>query len=194
MNNEKMDLPIGVSNRHVHLSVEDAEKLYWAGYELTKIKDLSQPGQFAAEECLTLKGPKWEISKVRILWPYRKESQVEILMADQFKLWTMAPIRLSGDLEWSAPVELIAANWNSIQLEEWMIIAKRHVHMTPADAETYWVKDGETIKVKCDGERGLIFDEVVVRVTNSSALDLHIDTEEANAAGLKNWSRVELVK
>jgi len=188
-----IQVPIWVSNRHIHLSKSDAEKLFWEWYELTKIKDLSQPWQYAAEECITLKWPKGEISKVRILWPYRSQTQVEILMADQFKLWTMAPIRLSWDLKWSAPIEIIAPNWNQISIEEWMIIAKRHIHMLPSDAEHFWVQNNQIVKIKCWWERWLTFDEVVVRITDTSKLDTHIDTEEWNAAWLKTWDVAEII-
>ena len=188
-----MQVPIWVSNRHIHLSKDDAEKLFGEWFELTKKSDLSQPWQYAAEECVVLKWPKWEIAKVRILWPYRPQTQVEILMADQFKLWTMAPIRLSGDLKWSAPVTIAAPNWNEISIEEWMIIAKRHIHMLPSDAEAYWVQNNQIVKIKCGGERGLTFDEVVVRVTDTSKLDTHIDTEEWNAAKLKTGDEAEIV-
>ena len=114
-------------------------------------------------------------------------------MADQFKLWTMAPIRLSGDLKWSAPVTIVAPNGNEISIEEWMIIAKRHIHMLPSDAEAYGVQNNQIVKIKCGGERGLIFDEVVVRVTDTSKLDTHIDTEEWNAAKLKTGDEAEII-
>lgn len=186
-------IPVWVSNRHVHLSREDAEALFWPWYELTKIKDISQPWQFAAEECVILKWPKWQIEKVRILWPYRPQTQVEILLADQFKLWVSAPIRLSWDLEWTPWLEIIA--WEkSITIPQWVIIAKRHIHMLPQDAEKFWVVDNQIVKIKCGWERWLIFDEVVVRVTDTSKLDTHIDTEEANAAWLTNWAEIELIK
>ena len=188
-----MQVPIWVSNRHIHLSKADAEKLFGEWFELTKKSDLSQPWQYAAEECVVLKWPKWGIAKVRILWPYRPQTQVEILMADQFKLWTMAPIRLSGDLKWSAPVTIVAPNGNEISIEEWMIIAKRHIHMLPSDAEAYEVQNNQIVKIKCGGERGLIFDEVVVRVTDTSKLDTHIDTEEWNAAKLKTGDEAEII-
>lgn len=185
-------IPLWVSNRHVHLSKTDAEALFGEWFELTPIKDLSQPGQFAAAECVILKWPKWQIEKVRILWPYRPQTQVEILMADQFKLWVMAPIRLSWDLEWTPGLEIVA--WEkSITIPQWVMIAKRHIHMLPEDAEKYGVRDHQIVKIKCGGERWLIFDEVVVRVTTTSKLDTHIDTEEANAAWVSNWSIIELI-
>lgn len=186
-------IPLWVSNRHIHLSKADAEALFWEWFQLTPIKDLSQPWQFAADECVILKWPKWQIEKVRILWPYRPQTQVEILMADQFKLWVMAPIRLSGDLEHSAWIDIIWPDGKEISISEWMIIAKRHIHMTPADAEKYWVQNNQIVKIKCWWERGLVFDEVVIRVTEASKLDTHIDVEEANAAALPQSSSVELL-
>ena len=188
-----MQVHIWISNRHIHLSKADAEILFWEWFELTKKNDLSQPWQYAAEECVILKWPKWQIEKVRILGPYRPQTQVEILMADQFKLWVMAPIRLSGDLKWSAWITIIAPNGNEITIEEWTIIAKRHIHMLPADAEAYGVQNNQIVKIKCWGERGLIFDEVVVRVTDTSKLDTHIDTEEWNAAKLKTGDEAEII-
>lgn len=189
----EMQVPIWVSNRHVHLSREDAEKLFGEGYELTKIKDLSQPWQFAAAECVTLKWPKGQIEKVRILWPYRPQSQVEIFIADQFKLWSTAPIRLSGDLKNSAGVTIVAQDWKELVLEEWMIVAKRHIHMTPEDAKNYGVQNNQIVQIKCGWERWLIFDEVVIRVTETSTLDTHLDVEEANAACLAQWATAEIL-
>lgn len=185
-------IPLWVSNRHIHLSKVDAEALFWEWFQLTPIKDLSQPWQFAAAECVILKWPKGQIEKVRILWPYRPQTQVEILTADQFKLWVMAPIRLSWDLEWTPWID-VEANWKTITLNSGVIIAKRHIHMLPSDAEYYWVKDHQVVKIKCGGERATIYDEVVIRVTDTSKLDTHIDTEEANAAWLVNWTTIELI-
>ena len=186
-------IPLWVSNRHIHLSKADAEALFGEGFQLTPIKDLSQPWQFAAAECVTLKWPKWQIEKVRILWPYRPQTQVEILMADQFKLWILAPIRLSGDLKHSAWVDIVWPDGKELSISEWMIIAKRHIHMTPADAEKYGVQNNQIVKIKCWWERWLVFDEVVIRVADASSLDTHIDVEEANAAALPQSSSVELL-
>jgi len=178
-----MRTPIGISNRHIHLSQSDANTLFGSNYQLTKMKDLSQPGQFAAEETVIIKGPKSEIAKVRVLGPYRKFSQVEILASDNFKLGTNAPLRLSGDLEGSEAIEVIGPN-GTLHLNQGLIVAKRHIHMTVADAELFGVTDGEIVKVKTPGERGLVFDNVVIRVDDSLLLDMHIDIDEANAAGL----------
>lgn len=178
-----MRTSIGISNRHIHLSQSDANTLFGSNYQLTKMKDLSQPGQFAAEETVIIKGPKSEIAKVRVLGPYRKFSQVEILASDNFKLGTNAPLRLSGDLEGSEAIEVIGPN-GTLHLNQGLIVAKRHIHMTVADAELFGVTDGQIVKVKTPGERGLVFDNVVIRVDDSFLLDMHIDIDEANAAGL----------
>lgn len=187
-----MRVPIWISNRHVHLSQADANTLFGPNHQLKCVKNLSQPGQFACEETLTLQGPKGSIEKVRILWPYRKFSQVEIMLGDTFKLGIPTPIRESGNLEGSAPVKLIGPV-GELDLEQWMIVAKRHIHMTVADAKNFWVTDGQIVQVKTNGERELIFDEVVIRVNDSYALDMHIDVEEGNAAWLKQGDRWELI-
>ncbi len=187
-----MRVPIGISNRHVHLSQADANTLFGSNYELTPMKELSQPGQYACAETLTIKGPKWELSKVRILGPYRKFSQVEIMMGDNFKLGTQAPIRESGDLEGSAGITLIGPA-GEVELKQGLIVAKRHIHMSVADAQDFWVYNGQIVKVKTNGIRALVFDEVVIRVDDRFALDMHIDVEEGNAAGLQQGDWWELI-
>ena len=187
-----MRVPIWVSNRHIHLTQADANTLFWSNHELVKIKDLSQPGQYAAEECVIIKGPKSEIGKVRVLGPYRKQTQVEIMAWDAVKLWVTAPIRESWDLKGSGNITVIGPNW-TLELQEGLIIAKRHIHMTVADAQNFWVENWQIVKVKTNGERWLIFDNVVIRVSDSFALDTHIDIEEANAAALRQWDRWELI-
>ena len=187
-----MRVPIWVSNRHIHLTQADANTLFWPNHELVKIKDLSQPGQFASEECVIIKGPKAEIAKVRVLGPYRKQTQVEVMAWDTVKLWTPAPIRESWDLKGSAPITVIWPN-GTLELKEGMIVAKRHIHMTVADAKNFGVENWQIVKVKTNGERGLIFDNVVIRVSDSFALDTHIDIEEANAAALKQGDWWELI-
>ncbi|HCB51753.1 TPA: phosphate propanoyltransferase [Patescibacteria group bacterium] len=182
-----------MSNRHIHLSQIDAEKLFGKGYEYKKMKDLSQPGQYACEECVSIKGPKGQIDGVRILGPYRKMTQVEVLLADTFKLGIKAPISLSGHLQGTPGVEIVGP-MGSIQLEQGLIVAKRHLHITVAEAKDFGLEDGQTISVKAMGERGLVFDNVVVRATDDSALDMHIDTEEANAAGLGAGAWGEIIK
>ncbi|MDR2540887.1 MAG: phosphate propanoyltransferase [Candidatus Peribacteria bacterium] len=178
-----MRVPIGISNRHLHLSQEDANTLFGANYECRQMKDLSQPGQYACEETLTIKGPKGEITGVRVLGPYRKFTQVEILASDNYKLGTKAPVRESGDLEGSAEIEIIGPN-GSVGLKQGLIVAQRHIHMTVADAENFGVKNGDIVKVSTSGERAVVFENVVIRASDKFALDMHIDMDEANGAGL----------
>ena len=172
---------VEVSARHVHLSKEDVAVLFGEGKELTYVRDLSQPGQFVCEERVDIIGPKRSIANVVILMPERKESQVEVSMTDCFTLGAIGPVRESGDLEGSAPITLKGPA-GELKLEKGLIVAKRHVHMTPEDAERLGVSDKQIVKVKVDTARPLIFDDVVVRVSPSYALAMHVDTDEANAA------------
>jgi putative phosphotransacetylase len=180
------------SNRHIHLCLEDLEKLFGKGYQLNKIKDLIQPGEHACKETVKISGPKGDIDKVRILGPLRKFTQVEISMGDAVRLGVSAPVRGSGDTKGSAPIK-ITGPAGTAELKEGCIVAKRHVHMTLKDAQFYGLKDGELVSVKCGGERGLIFDNVMVRASDKMLLECHIDIEEANAAGLKNGDMVTIL-
>lgn len=190
---EEKEIPIGISNRHIHLCQEDLETCFGDDYKLTPVKDLSQPGQFACKETMTICGPKGAIEKVRILGPVRRETQIELLSADNFKLGIKAPVRLSGDLKDSAPVTLVGPK-GSVNLARGGIVAQRHIHMTAEDAEALDVHDGEIVSIESDGSRGGIYRNVIVRVTNTSALDCHIDTEEANAMGITSASKIKIVK
>ncbi|EEM05209.1 Acetate kinase [Bacillus pseudomycoides] len=176
-------IPIGVSNRHVHLTSEDLEKLFGEGYELLVAKELSQPGEFAAKETVTIKTEKAEIPKVRILGPIRKFTQVEISKTDARKLGVDAPIRASGNIDGTPGITLIGPK-GSLKIEKGVIIAERHIHMTPQDAEKFQVKDGQYASVKVEGSRGLIFNQVLIRVKDTYALDMHIDTDEANSGNI----------
>ncbi|HHV43049.1 MAG TPA: phosphate propanoyltransferase [Firmicutes bacterium] len=182
---------IGVSNRHIHLSKEDLATLFGEGHELTKIKDLSQPGQFATDEKVIIVGPKGAITGVRVLGPVRKATQVEISRTDSFALGVRPPIRDSGDLEGSPGIVVVGPK-GSVQLTKGVIIAKRHIHMTPEDAANFGVVDKQIVSVKIPGERALIFDEVLIRVRDDFYLELHLDTDEANAAAVGNgdWAEV----
>ncbi|AEX84803.1 phosphate propanoyltransferase [Marinitoga sp. 1135] len=185
---------VGVSNRHVHLSKEDLEILFGEGYELHPIKDLKQPGQYAAEEVVTLEGPKGKIERVRVLGPVRKETQVEISQTDAFKLGVTAPVRDSGDLDGTPGIKLIGPK-GSVEIKKGLILAKRHIHMLPEDAEKYGVKDKDLVYVIVDkGDRKLIFGDVLVRVSPKYALEFHVDTDEANAALLKTGDEVKIVE
>lgn len=186
-------IPVGISNRHIHLSQIDLYTLFGAGYQLTKIKDLSQPMQYACKETLTIGGPKGAIEKVRILGPVRSESQVEILQADCFKLGITAPVRLSGDLQGTPGITLIGPQ-GSILLSQGLMIAQRHIHMTQEEAKHLGVSDGEQVSIQIDGLRGGNYSNVVIRANNTSALECHIDTEEANAMKLASTSKITIIK
>lgn len=186
-------IPVGISNRHVHLSPGDLECLFGKGATLSAIKDLSQPGQYASKESVMLIGPKGYIDNVRILGPPRGRTQVELLAQDTFKLGVAAPLRLSGSIDDTPGITICGPN-GCIQIEEGVIVAKRHIHMTPGDAKRFGCHDGEVVRVVCSGERGGVLDNVLIRVTETSGLDFHIDTEEANCMGLKNQDSVTIIK
>ncbi|PEA54029.1 propanediol utilization protein [Bacillus pseudomycoides] len=185
-------IPIGVSNRHIHVTNEDLEKLFGDGYELTVAKELSQPGEFAAEETVTIKTEKSEIVKVRILGPVRKLTQVEISKTDARHLGINAPLRSSGNIDGTPGITLIGPN-DEIQIDKGVIVAERHIHMTPQDATQFQVSDGQYVSVKVNGDRGLIFNQVLIRVKDTYALDMHIDTDEANSANIKTGDFGELI-
>ena len=172
---------VETSARHVHLTQADIETLFGAGATLTHKKDLSQPGQFACEERVTVVGPKKEIANVIVLGPARPASQVELSLTDARTIGVAAPVRESGDIEGSAPCKIVGP-CGEVELDCGVIAAKRHIHMTPADAEVLGVTDKQIVKVKVDTERALIYDNVVVRVHPNFALAMHIDTDESNAA------------
>lgn len=188
-----MQIPIGVSNRHIHLTKEHVEKLFGENYELTSKKELSQPGEFAAEETVTIKTEKSEIAKVRILGPIRKVTQIEISKTDAFHLGIKAPVRASGDIEGTPGIKIVGPN-GELTIDKGVIIAERHIHMTSNDAEKLGVEDGQYVSIKVSGERELTFNRVLIRVKDTYALDMHIDTDEANAAGLKTGDVGELLK
>lgn len=176
-------VPVGISNRHIHLSQADLDQLFGAGYQLTSMKELSQPGQFACKETVTICGPKGAIEKVRVLGPVRKETQIEIVAGDCFKLGVKAPAKLSGDLADTPGITVVGPK-GSVQTAQGLIVAQRHIHMAPADAQAYGVQDGQIVKIRVSGLRGGIYDNVAIRVTTSSKLECHLDTEEANAMGV----------
>ena len=178
-------IPVGVSNRHVHVSREDLDILYGKGYELTKKGDLKQPGQFASNETVTIRGPKGEFNKVRILGPIRKESQVEISKTDSFRLGIRPPIRESGCLEGTPGLEVIGPK-GTVVMPQGAIIALRHIHMTPEQAQAMGVKDKDIVEVETFGERHGVFGDVLIRVSDKFSLEMHVDVDEANACALSN--------
>lgn len=191
--NQDVTIPIGVSNRHIHLSRKDLDALFGAGYELTKMKDLKQPGQYAAEEKVTVKGPKGEFKNVRILGPVRDETQIEISLSDGFTLGVTPPIRESGKLKDSASVEIVGPK-GSVLKSEGAIAALRHIHMTPEIAEKLNIMDKDMVDVEISGARKAVLGNVLVRVSDKYALEMHVDLDEANACGLKNNDEVKIVK
>lgn len=178
-------IPVGVSNRYVHVSQEDLEVLFGKGYELTKKSVLKQPGQYASNETVTIRGPKGEFERVRILGPVRAKSQVEISKTDSFRLGIKPPIRESGKLDGTPGIEIIGPK-GKIVLSYGAIIAFRHIHMTPEQALAMGLRDNEIVDVETFGERKGIFGDVLVRVSDKSALEMHVDVDEANAFSLNN--------
>ena len=178
----KKSVLVEISAHHVHVSEKDLEILFGKGHQLTNKKDLSQPGQFACEERVTVVGPKREIKGVSILGPCRPQTQVEISLTEARSIGVSAPIRESGDLAGSPGCKLVGP-CGEVEITEGVIAAKRHIHMTPADAEKYGIVDKQIVSVKIPTEgRALVFGDVVARVSDSYALAMHIDTDEANAA------------
>ena len=190
--NEDALIPVGISNRHINLSQEDFETLFGAGATMTHFKDLSQPGQFACKEVMTIVGPGGAIERVRLLGPARKQTQVEVSVADCFKLGIKAPLRDSGDLAGSAPITIVGPK-GSVNIPEGCIIALKHIHMHTDDAARLGLKDRDHVNVQTCGERNLMFQEVLIRVSDKFKLEMHVDMDEANAASLSNGDKVRIV-
>ena len=187
-------IPIGVSNRHIHLSKADLETLFGKGYELTPIKDLSQPGQYACKELLTIVGPSMRpIENVRVLGPVRKNSQVEISATDSYALKVKPPVRESGNIKDSAPIRIIGP-CGVVELNEGCIIANRHIHMSPDEAKVFGVSDGDYVDIDVNGKRRTRWFDVQVRVHKDFRLEMHVDTDDANAAGIGNGFIVTIAK
>ena len=188
------DIPVGVSNRHIHLSREHLDILFGQGYELTPIKELSQPGQYACKEVLTIIGPSMRpIENVRVLGPVRKASQVEISATDSYVLKVKPPVRESGNIKGSAPIRIVGPK-GIVELPEGCIIANRHIHMSPSDAEVFGVRDGDYVDIDVNGKRRTRWFDVQVRVHKDFRLEMHVDTDDANAAGIGNGFIVTVVK
>lgn len=191
---QEKTVPVGVSNRHIHLTREHLEILFGKGYELTPLKDLSQPGQYACKELLTIVGPSLRpIENVRVLGPLRKQSQVEISRTDSYVLKVKPPVRESGKLDGSAGITIIGPK-GAVSLEEGCIIANRHIHMSVEEGAAFGLKDGDYVTVEADGERRTRFYDVQVRVSEAFRLEMHIDTDDANAAGIGNGAKVRIVE
>lgn len=187
-----MKVTVGVSNRHVHLTKQDLETLFGIGHELTKVKDINQPGQFASAEMVTLKTEKNEIKKVRVLGPVRPYTQVEISKTDAFTLGLKPPMRESGDVIGSASITLIGPN-GTLDLKEGCIIATRHIHATKEDAKRLGLEGIDKVSVRVGGEKGGVMENVSVRVADNSYYEMHIDTDDANAHFISNGDELEII-
>jgi len=185
---------INLSNHHIHLTTEDLEFLFGKGHTLTKKKELMQPGQFAAEELVTIVGPKGKLEGIRVLGPVRKETQCEILASDIFKLGVKGcPVKESGHLDGSFPFEIIGP-CGTLKKERGMIVAQRHIHFDPESAKKYGVVDHQVVSLRIDGERAAVFENVVCRVGPTHALECHLDFDEGNAVGIGNGAFGEIIK
>lgn len=189
----KKDLLIEVSARHVHLTKSDLEKLFGEGYELKKEKDLSQPGQFSSTDVVTLVGPKRKLENVRVLGPCRSHTQVEISKTDSYYLGSPAPIRLSGKIIGSGSIKIVGLK-GELEIKDGLIVAKRHIHLNPVQAHERGVSNAQNVKLEIDGPRSLVFDQVEVRIDEEFDEAVHLDIDEANAAGVETGSRGVIVK
>lgn len=192
---EKRVIYCNYSNRHVHLSAEASRALFGPGYQLQVLKKLKQPGEFAAKEVLTIVGPKGDTLPIRVLGPIRKKTQVEISRTDSFFLKIKnVPVRESGNIE-GTPGAVLVGPAGAYTMQEGVIVAKRHIHFTPDDAEYFGVKNKQLLKVRVESaQRSLIFDDVVARVKPTYALEMHVDTDEANAANIGQMTPVTILK
>jgi acetate kinase len=191
-NQQERAIPIEISSHHVHLSQKEVDTLFGPDCELKRSFDLSQPGQFACEETVNLVGHKGRVERVRLLGPLRKQSQIEISMTEEFALGVKAPIRASGDVEGSPGITLEGPN-GTCDIPQGVVCALRHIHMQPADALYFGVRDRDTVQITVRGERTLTFGDVLIRVSPDFRLAMHIDTDEANAAGIRSGMEGYLV-
>ena len=186
-------VPAGISNKHLHVSEEDFKILFGPDAEMSHFKDLSLPGQFATDEKVDIVGPRGTLPGVRILGPYRKQTQVELARTDCFAIGIDIVLRESGHLEGTPGCKLVGPA-GEVEIKEGVIVAKRHIHLSTAQAEEAGVKNGDIVSVKFDGPRALTFSEVVVRAGDTHERDMHLDTDEANAAALSNGQLGEIIK
>lgn len=190
--NEDRKIPVGVSARHIHLTEEHVRILFGEGAGLTEMKPLSQPGQFAANETVAVHGPKGSFPKVRILGPVRKATQLEVSRTDAFSLGLKPPVRESGHIEGTPGIRIVGPA-GEVTVDKGVIVAARHIHFHTSDAERFGIADKQLLKVRVGGERGLVFENVIARVSPSFALDMHIDTDEGNASGAATGDFGELL-
>lgn len=191
--NSRIIVPVGVSARHIHLTHEVVESLFGRGHELRVFRELSQPGEFAAEDTATIVGPRGAaIEKVRVLGPVRKYTQIELARSDGLRLGLDLPIRRTGELSGTPGLTIIGPK-GTVVLREGAIRATRHIHMTEEDAAKFGLHPGQLVRARTSGERAVVFENVEIRVSNSFILDFHLDTDDANAAGLETGSFAEVM-
>jgi putative phosphotransacetylase len=191
--NKEYLIPVAASQRHIHISAGDLETLFGAGYKLNKMRNLSQPDQFACEERITIVGPKGRIDNVRVLGPKRPDTQVEISITDSFKLGIKPVVRMSGELENTPGCKLIGPA-GELTLKNGVIVAARHLHISDEESVIYGLKNGDVISVKKSGVREMTFSNVLVRAGKAHSLEMHIDIDEANAACIQNGDLLVLLK
>ncbi len=190
---EENKIPVSGSNRHIHLSPSDLEILFGKGYQLAKMKDLSQPGQFAAKECVKIKTDKGEKDSIRILGPVRGKTQIELLASDCHSLGLAIAVRDSGDIASTPGLEIIGPA-GSVKIKEGVIVAARHIHMHTGEARAFGYKDKDRVSVRIDGPRSTTFHNVLIRVHDEYALDMHIDLDEINACNIKNGDLAQIIR
>lgn len=186
-------VPVASSARHIHLCRADVEALFGAGYQLRHFRNLSQPGQFACQEQLTVVGPKGELKKVRVLGPERKATQVEIALTDSFALGIRPPVRMSGKTAGTPGCTLVGPN-GSVAIKEGVIVAARHLHLSKAQAALFGLSDGQVVRLRSEGDRASVLENVVVRAGDGHDMEVHIDTDEANAIAMSGTTMMEVLK
>jgi len=189
----KTAIPVGISNRHLHLAAADWEVLFGKDIQPKKLRDLGQPGFYACHETVDIEGPKGRIARVRLIGPFRAKTQIEVSLTDASALGVKPPVRESGQLQDSSPIRVTGAK-ASLSLKEGLIISRRHLHLHPSEAKTMGIKDAEVVRIRSGigGIRELVFEQVLVRVSDKFAMEFHLDTDEANAAGVKSGDNVHI--
>lgn len=185
-------VPVASSARHVHLCRADVERLFGTGYRLQRLKDLSQPGQFACKEQVTVVGPRGQLEHVRVLGPERKATQVEVSLTDTFGLGIKAPVRMSGKTQGTPGCKLVGPA-GSIELSEGVIVAARHLHLSAAQAARFGLRDGQPVRLRAEGERATVLENVIVRAGDGHDMEVHIDTDEANAIAMAGSTMMEIL-
>jgi putative phosphotransacetylase len=194
MERSKKPIPVGVSNRHIHMSQEDWDVLFGKGAEPRKFRSVKQPGFYACYETVSLEGPKGKIENVRLIAPHRPGTQVEVSRTDAAALGAKPPVRDSGKLDGSAPIKIVGPK-GTLEVRQGLILARRHIHFAPAEAADFGIKDGDVVRVRAGigGERELVFEQVLCRISDKFALEFHLDTDEANASLVKSGDTVYIV-